>query len=182
MKRNYLQMCDITVYVHRWRFTVFWNIFVVWRTALLVHRIHTGNRYVLIALSNVATTKSIKCNEAQGGEAGDVLSRRQTHLQMILSVRSKRLAIPLRSFLLICSETHTGVSARARVRGVSPSLFTMSMSAPLDRNKLRKENSESRQPNDIFLFKSKANTHDFMRYSSWREVLTVTLTNVTQSR
>ncbi|TNN59738.1 hypothetical protein EYF80_030109 [Liparis tanakae] len=42
------------------------------------------------------------------------------------------------SFLLIWSATHTGVSTRARLRGVSPSLFTMSMSAPLDRNNLQR--------------------------------------------
>lgn len=56
---------------------------------------------------------------------------------MIRSVRSMRLVIPLLSFLLIWRATHTGVSARARLRGVSPSLFMMSMSAPLDRNSLK---------------------------------------------
>lgn len=58
---------------------------------------------------------------------------------MILSVRSMRLVIPLLSFLLIWSATHTGVSARARVSGVSPSRFIMSMSAPLDRNNLQEK-------------------------------------------
>lgn len=61
----------------------------------------------------------------------------KTYLQMILSVRSMRLVIPLLSFLLIWRATHTGVSGRARLRGVSPSLFMMSMSAPLDRNNLK---------------------------------------------
>lgn len=61
----------------------------------------------------------------------------KAYLQMILSVRSMRLVIPLLSFLLIWRATHTGVSGRARLRGVSPSLFMMSMSAPLDRNNLK---------------------------------------------
>lgn len=59
-----------------------------------------------------------------------------TYLQMILSVRMMRFVMPLFSFLLIWSATHTGVSGRARVTGVSPSRFMMSMSAPLDRNNL----------------------------------------------
>lgn len=62
---------------------------------------------------------------------------------MILSVRSMRLVIPLRSFLLIWSATHTGVSTRASERGVSPSLFMMSMSAPLDRNNLQRKENDS---------------------------------------
>lgn len=66
------------------------------------------------------------------------LKRHNNYLQMILSVRSIRLVIPLLSFLFIWSATHTGVSTRARLRGVSPSLFTMSMSAPLDRNNLQR--------------------------------------------
>lgn len=66
-----------------------------------------------------------------------------TNLQMIFSVRSIRLVIPLLSFLLIWRATHTGVSGRARLRGVSPSLFTTSMSAPLDRNNLQKKQLEN---------------------------------------
>lgn len=57
-------------------------------------------------------------------------------LQMILSVRTIRLAIPLLNFLFIWSATHTGESGRAKERGVSPSLFTTSISAPRDRNSL----------------------------------------------
>lgn len=59
----YLQVCDIAVYVHCWSFTVFWNIFVVWRTALVIHRIHTGDRYVLVALRNVTGTWSGDLNQ-----------------------------------------------------------------------------------------------------------------------
>lgn len=71
----------------------------------------------------------------------------KTYLQMILSVRSMRLVIPLLSFLLIWRATHTGVSGRARLRGVSPSLFMMSMSAPLDRNNLKmKERKKHHSP------------------------------------
>lgn len=75
----------------------------------------------------------------------NTLSTQNTYLQMILSVRSMRLVIPLRSFLLIWSDTHTGVSVRANVRGVSPSLFMMSMSAPLDRNNLHKTKTQRKQ-------------------------------------
>lgn len=63
----------------------------------------------------------------------------ESYLQMILSVRMMRLVMPLFSFLLIWSATHTGVSGRARVTGVSPSRFMISMSAPLDRNNLPKK-------------------------------------------
>lgn len=71
------------------------------------------------------------------------------HLQMILSVRSMRLVIPLRSFLLIWSATHTGVSTRARLRGVSPSLFMMSMSAPLERNNLQEKRGSHQSDTQI---------------------------------
>lgn len=70
---------------------------------------------------------------------------------MILSVRCRRLDTPLRSFLLICRATHTGVSGRARLRGVSPSLFMMSMSAPLDRNSLESRWLDPKERRHLFL-------------------------------
>lgn len=80
----------------------------------------------------VVTPSLLEQRLQAGGRAGDA------YLQMILSVRMMRLVMPLFSFLLIWSATHTGVSGRARVTGVSPSRFMMSMSAPLDRNNLAK--------------------------------------------
>lgn len=74
--------------------------------------------------------------ESSGEKSNACTQDGNTYLQMILSVRMMRLVMPLFSFLLIWSATHTGVSGRARVTGVSPSRFMMSMSAPLDRNNL----------------------------------------------
>lgn len=146
-------MCDVAVYVHCWRFTVLWNILVVWRTALVVHCVHTGNGYVLVALSDVTATAAQVSRKPQR-QTKQIhrtwLERQNTDLQMILSVRIMRLVIPLRSFLLIWSATHTGVSVRAKVRGVSPSLFMMSISAPLDRNNLHRHMTDN--PTCYWLF------------------------------
>lgn len=184
-------MRNVTVNVHCWRFTVFWNVFVVWRTAFIIDCVYTWNGCVLVALGNVTRTKKtttkkhkqwwlvnsrgrsywhtiyynscflrhfryIFCKKHSLGKINAfigactrkrdewhfqgvklIFNVNRTNLQIIFSVLSMRLVIPLRIFLLIWSATQTGVSGRARVSGVSPSLLIVSISAPLERNKLK---------------------------------------------
>lgn len=147
----YLQVCDVAVDVHSRCFTVFCDVFVIRGAALIVHAVNTRDGDVLVPLRYITTQQTHFFSLHSHWDIKNLGKIPDTDLHMILSVRTTRLAIPLRNFLFIWSATQTGVSHRARERGVSPSLFIMSMSAPRERNKLKRKSDRLDTNAPLFL-------------------------------